>query len=135
MHSKKRCYKEALLAKDYKVVKLKSSEDHLTKKLAEAEFLAEQTYKVGWGNAIDQAKHSFADKDLNFELLNSAKFFREMLSKEAQIRIKGEVQEGPIVVEGEASENIGKNVNDDANSVPINESVDVDQAIIILEAP
>ena len=52
--------------------------------MAEAEALAEKTYKMGWENAIIQMQHFFTDKDLNFAILNQEKFLHDMLSEGAQ---------------------------------------------------
>ena len=68
--SEKMCYEEVLHVKDREVAKLKDGEKDLTKKWIDAKSLVEHTYQVSWGNAIEQMKHFFTDKDLDFKLLD-----------------------------------------------------------------
>ena len=56
-------------------------------------------------------KHFFVDKDLNFNLLDSSKFLREMLSEKAQV---GETQVAQAATEGENAGTSPLSINPDA---------------------
>ena len=84
MQSENNHFEEKLSSQSQEITKLKNSEDFLTLKVAQAEALDENTYKMGWENNIAQMQHFFADKDLNFAILNQEEFLGDMLSEGAQ---------------------------------------------------
>ena len=66
------------------MVKLKGSEDRQSQQLTKDKSVAEHTYALSFENATDQVKYFFVDKELDFNLLDSSKFLRDMLSEGVQ---------------------------------------------------
>ena len=54
MQFEKNHFEERLSSQSWEITKLKNNEDSLVIKVTQAEYLVENTYKMGWENAIAQ---------------------------------------------------------------------------------
>ena len=83
MQVERKKYKETLSVKDQQVAELKGYEDNLSWNLSQAKLVAKHSYAFGFQTIANQAKHFFANKELNFRLLDPSKFMSNILSHEA----------------------------------------------------
>ena len=72
-----------MIAKDQHIAKLEWHINELNQKLDEAKEVVNEVYAIGFNKVVQQANHFFADKILNFDLINLTKDMNEIKGGQA----------------------------------------------------